>query len=82
MSVSEYNNKNELNSDYYLLKENQKYVYEYEDFMFPSLGLGVDEIVSDKSSSNLILANAYYMYHLEKIINDIQRENKITFDIL
>ena len=82
LSVSEYNKKNELNSDYYLLKENQKYVYEYEDFMFPSLGLGVDEIVSDKSSSNLILANAYYMYHLEKIINDIQRENKITFDIL
>ncbi|MBR4634397.1 hypothetical protein IKO50_05660 [bacterium] len=79
LSISEFNSKDEPNKDYYLLRKNQKYVLEYEDYIYPALGLTVDSIVGDVTGGNLLQANAYYMYTLENKINKIQLDKGIDF---
>ena len=79
LSISEFNSKDEPNKDYYLLRKNQKYVLEYEDYIYPALGLTVDSIVGDVTGGNLLQANAYYMYTLENKINKIQLDKCIDF---
>ena len=80
IAISEYNKEGKRNKDFYLLEKNQKNVLEYEDFIYPALGLTVDDIVGDGSGGNLIEANAYYMYCLENKINQIQLGKGINFE--
>ena len=52
---------------------------EYEDYIYPSLGLTVDSIVGDVTGSDLLQPNAYYMYTLENNINKIKLDKGIDF---
>ena len=79
LSLSTYNGEGELNKDFYGLLTNQNLRHEYDDFIYNGIGLTLDDIAEDETGSNLIQANAYYMYYLEQMINRIQESKGIVF---
>ena len=82
LSLSRLNSKNIENNDYYCSLKMKSRRAEYEDFIYPTLGYLMEDIAGDETGSNLIQANAYYMYTLEKKITEIQKNILgIDFDV-
>lgn len=73
------NTKGDMNNDYYNANGMHAIRMEYENNVLSHIELTCDDLAGDPT--NVVLANSFYFYLLEKRITEIQKMNGVHFNV-